>query len=302
MQLPRFHFDQPSDLEETLQLLSSGSPAQPIAGGTDLLVSIRSSASQPARLIDISRCTKLQVFEVGSRSVRIGALTTLSQIEHSDDLRLRFSALPDSADIFASVQIRNSATIGGNICNASPAAETVPPLMIAGAEVVLQSQQATRRISLQDFMQGPGETSIADGELLCMVEFPVPNALTGTAYLRFSPRKSMDLMTVGVAASVTLSSDKRSIEMARLCLGAVAPTAVRATHAESILPGARVDDEDVIQEAGGLAVEATSPISDVRASADYRRRLVEVMVPRALRLAIERARRDNRATTETARG
>ena len=290
MLLPRFRLYQPETIAEAVGLLSDGDGAVPIAGGTDLLVRLQSGPAPTVSLIDITRCGELRFLEVGEQVIKIGALTTLRQIERSSDLRCQYAALPDCADSFASVQIRNLATVGGNICNASPAAEVVPPLLIADAQVFLLGPSGTRRMAIEGFMKGPGETDLGRQELLHSVELRTPGPRTATAYLRFSPRRSMDLMTVGVAASVTLTADGGALESVALSLGAVAPTAVRAPGAEAILSGAAVGAEEIFEEAGEAAVEAAKPISDIRASADYRRTLIRVMVPRTLRLAISRAK------------
>jgi carbon-monoxide dehydrogenase medium subunit len=179
------------------------------------------------------------------------------------------------------------ATVGGNICNASPSADSVPPLLALGAEIVLANAQGERTVPLNEFFLGPGETVMQPGELLKEIAIPKPPKGSGSYYLRHTPRAWMDIATVGVAAYISLDKTGKIIK-SRIALGAVAPTPIRAEKAESILHG-QLPVEGSLEEAGMAASQETSPISDVRASADYRKHLVSVLTQRALRGAVEKA-------------
>ena len=290
MLLPSFDYHEPWDIAEAASLLASlGERGELIAGGTDVLIRLQAQGPHDrTALIGLGHIRDLAFLEAKDGILRLGALTCVLDLEQSALLVRTLPALVDAARVFASVQIRALATLGGNLCNASPAADLAPPLLAAQAEVVLRGVREQRQVPLDDFCLGPGRTARSQDEVLCEVRFRVPGFHSGSAYLRFSPRRSMDIAFVSVAAYVTLATDHRRIERVTIALGAVAPTVIRVRRAEEFLAGAEPEPK-AFEAAGALASAECSPISDVRASAEYRRDLVRVLVPRCLRVAVDRA-------------
>ncbi|MDP2726601.1 MAG: xanthine dehydrogenase family protein subunit M [Dehalococcoidia bacterium] len=282
----RFEVLEPGSIEEAVSLLTSyGEEARPIAGGTDLLVQIRYQKARPRYLVDLGSIPGLDYVRWhGDGALHLGALATLSAIASSPDVKSRFAPLAQAARLVGSVQVRNLATVAGNLCHASPSAETAPALLALGAVVEIQGPKGKRQVPLVDFFAGPGSTVLAPGELV--VEIGVPNPGTGCrgVYLKHSLRAAMDIAMVGVAA--VLSTTNGTCVEARLALGAVAPTPIRATAAEKTLVGKKLQ-EDVLEEVAREAAQEAHPIDDIRAPADYRREIVRVLVKRAVRQAWE---------------
>lgn len=276
------HFDylSPDTLDEALSVLAKKPEARILAGGTDLIVQIKDGRRQPEALLSLKRLSGLKSLHING-SLRIGAATKAGVVASHPIIKDRYSALAAGASLIGSPQIRNMATVGGNICNASPSADTAPPLLVLDAQVMLISAEGERLLPLDHFFQKPGQTTIRPGEILGEIIVPAPPPATGSFYLRHTPRAWMDIAFVGVAALLTL--DKNGlIEAARIALGAVAPTPVRAVNAERSLLGEKPGDS-VFEEAGRLASHEASPIDDLRASADYRRHLIQVLTRRALK-------------------
>jgi CO/xanthine dehydrogenase FAD-binding subunit len=223
------------------------------------------------------------------QGLRIGAMTTMAEVEQHPVVQRRYAVLVDGARILGSVQTRNMATVGGNVCNAAPSADTAPPLLVLGARADIAGPGGRRQVPLDQFFTGPGQTVLGRDEILVGLLIPTPAPRTGACYERHTPRAEMDIAVVGVAALVILEPDGDLIREARIALGAVAPTPVRAPEAEAFLAGQR-PSEEAFQRAAELAEGAARPISDVRASAAFRRHLVQVMTARCLRRAVERAR------------
>ncbi len=269
-------------------MLQQNPTAKPLAGGTDLLVQNKEGRRADETLLSLKRLPTLHGVSTAEQGARIGAATKVGRIAADPAIRTTFTALAAGANLIGSIQIRNMATIGGNICNASPSADTAPPLLVLDAEAVIEHAGGERVVPLVEFFEGPGRTVLAPGELLTAVHVPAPPARTGSAYLRHTPRAWMDIAFVGVAAAITLD-DAGRVTRARIALGAVAPTPVRAVNAEQALIGQRLDEE-LIRQVGELAAGDASPIDDLRASAEYRRHLVRVLTARALWLAEKRAR------------
>jgi carbon-monoxide dehydrogenase medium subunit len=217
----------------------------------------------------------------------LGALATVRQVETSPLVQQHYPGLAQAARELGSIQVRNRATVAGNICRASPSADTPPPLIAADARVTLFNPAGERSLPLEEFFTGPGQTVLAPNEILLVITAPPPPPHTGHVYLKHGRRRAMELATVGVAVRVTLAGDV--CRTVRIVLGAVAPTALRATEAESLLTGIAPDDER-IEQAARAAMAAARPISDVRASADYRREMVGVLTRRAIRQALAQAR------------
>lgn len=279
----------PGSVEECLKLLADRAPdTRLLAGGTDLLPQLKNGLTKPARVIDLSGVSRLRTVEsANGRGLRLGATVTARTIELDPVIRSGYPALAESGALIGSVQIRNLATVGGNLCNAAPSADMAPPLVALDAEAVVASASGERRVPLASFFAGVRRTVLAPDELLVEIVVPVPGPRSGGSYLRHTPRRELDIAVVGVAAQLTLADGTCS--RARIALAAVAPTPVRATAAERALEGQTVTMEGIAR-AADLAVEAARPISDQRGSADFRRHLVRVLTRRALTTALARAR------------
>lgn len=284
-----FKYLSPSSLEDAvLQLQRQDEKIQIMAGGTDLLVEMKLKMRTPDTLIDIKNIPDLDyLIYDAEKGLRIGALTTIRTIETSPIIKSEYAGLAQAAKEIGSIQIRNRATVVGNICRASPSADTPPPLIANDARVKLIGPEGEREVSLEDFFTGPGETVIAGDEIFTEIAVPSSPPHTGKVYIKHGRRKAMELATVGVA--VTLTLDNEICQNIRIVLGAVAPTPIRAQNAESLLQG-QVIDEQLIQSAALAAMEESRPIDDVRGSAAYRRKMVKVLTMRALTQALVKAR------------
>jgi carbon-monoxide dehydrogenase medium subunit len=284
----RFDFHAPSTLDEALALLKRGDGVRLLAGGTDLLVHLKQGDARPSTVVSIGRLPELAGLSFDeSEGLRLGAATDMATIEASPVIRERYAALADGAGIVGSIQTRNMATVGGNIANAAPSADTAPPLVVFDAVAEIAGPNGRRELPVAGLFAGPSQTVLASDEILTGFRLPAPPPRTGSVYQRHTPRKIMDIAVVGVGARLSLDGDG-SIADARICLGAVAPTVIRASEAEQALTG-QPPSEDLFARAGELAQQAASPISDVRGSADFRRYLVGVMTRRCLAIALERA-------------
>lgn len=288
MPVVRFEHVAPASLDEALGLLAEhGRHARLLAGGTDLLVKVRAGLAAPRVVIGLKRVPGLdRVTCDPAAGLTIGATALLADVAGHPDVRRVFPALAGAIAVMANVQVRNMGTVVGNICNASPCADTVPILMALGAEVVLASLRGERAVPLERFFLGPGLTVIAPDEIAVEVRVPSPLPGTGASYHRLSPRGRVDLAVA--SAAVALRRDGGRCADARIVLGAVAPVVMRAARAEQVVTGSRLDPDTIARAAGEAAAESR-PISDVRASAEYRRTVVAVLVRRALAEAWDRA-------------
>ncbi|VTU22855.1 Carbon monoxide dehydrogenase medium chain [Variovorax sp. PBL-E5] len=282
----RFEYNDPQTIPEAIALMARLEGAKSLfAGGTDLLVEIREHIRRPAHLIDLKKIAGLDGLAFDAESgLRCGALVTVRRIETSPIVRQHYRGLMSAARELGSIQVRNRATLGGNVCRASPSADTLPPLVADGARATLEGAEGRRNVALEDFFTGPGRTLLQSDEILVEFQIPAPLPHTGKSYLKHGRRKAMELATVGVA--VTLSLHEGRVSHARIVLGAVAPTPLRALRAEALLMGEKPNDA-VFAAAAQAALEESRPITDVRASADYRRRMVGVLTHRALTQALE---------------
>jgi len=286
----RFHLALPRSIEDCLKLLAERGPeAKLVAGGTDLLPQMKNGLVKPTAVIDLSGVADLRVLrrEDGA-GLRVGASVAAREIERDPYTRSAYPALAESGALVGSVQIRNLATVGGNLCNAAPSADMAPPLMALEAEAIIAGPRGRRRVPMADFFTGVRRTVLAPDELLVELIVPAPGPHSGGQYLRHTPRRELDIAVVGVASQVTLSDGV--CRKARIALAAVAPTPIRATAAERALEG-QPPTAQLIARAAQLAVEAARPISDQRGSADFRRHLVGVLTRRTLTTALERAGR-----------
>lgn len=283
----RFEIALPASLDDCLRAVAEHAPdARVVAGGTDLLPQMKIGQVRPARVIDLSGVAVLRGLERVDGSVRIGSTVTARTLELSPLVRSTLPALAESAALVGSVQVRNLATVGGNLCNAAPSADMAPPLLALDAEAVVAGPAGERRVPLVSFFTGVRRTVLKPDELLVALVVPAPGPRSGSAYLRHTPRRELDIAVVGVASQLTLSDGVCA--KARIALAAVAPVPLRATAAEQALEGQPVTPERIAR-AAELAVEAARPISDQRGSADFRRHLVRVLTRRTLTTALARA-------------
>ena len=286
-----FAYFAPATLDEALDLLAEhGREARVLAGGTDLLLRLKAGQWQPRCVVNIKRIPGLDEISFDpAGGLRLGTLTTAAELARSEIVRAHYAALAQGAGLMASVQIRNLATVGGNLCNAAPSADLAPPLIALGASALIVGPGGQRHMPLDEFFIGPGQTALEPGELLTAVIAPPPAPGSAAVYLKNSPRQAMDIAVVGVAVAMTRlrsaapagSPDPAKCGDARIVLGAVAPTPLRARQAEALLQGQEITPER-IEEAARAAAQEARPIDDVRASAWYRQRMVEVLTRRGL--------------------
>jgi len=282
----RFEYCAPTNLPEAISLLGQySSAARLIAGGTDLLTALKERTDRPEYLINLAGLAELCFIRYDPETgLRIGAAVTVRAVEKSDVVRLYYPVISQAAATLASVQIRNLATIAGNICRASPSADLPPALLVLDATVKLAGPLGERIVPLVDFFTGPGKTVLRPDEILTEIRLPPSQPDRGAAYIKHSPRRAMDLASVGVAAAITLETGL--CRQARIALGAVAPTPRRSFQAEALLTG-QIPTPDLILQAAEAAAAEANPISDVRASAAYRRQMVRVLVRRALQQSLD---------------
>jgi carbon-monoxide dehydrogenase medium subunit len=291
--LRTFEYHAPDSLDEAVRLLAAGNgAARALAGGTDIVVQMKERATRfpyPQTIVSLDRIASLRQIELTpGEGLRIGAGATMTDVAAHEAVRLHFPALAEGAGVVGSLQTMNMATIGGNVCNAAPSADTAPPLLVYEAEAVIAGPSGSRTLPIAEFFKGPGLTALTPGEVLSELRLPLPPANTVATYERNTPRKQMDIAVVGVAVAITVAGGV--IERARVALGAVAPTPLRANAAEAALTGTPANGATFEAAAQAAATEDASPIDDLRASAAFRRHLVKVMTARLLQRASERMR------------
>jgi len=272
---------EPKSIGDALSVLAKHSAeAKVIAGGTDVIVDIKFK-EEPGALVNIKKIPSLSGISESGGAIRIGALTTIREIETSSLIREKLPVLWEASHQFASLQVRNTATIGGNICRASPSGETLTPLLVLEAKAVMAFSDGERIEPFTSFFQGPGKSSVGAKGLLTEIEIPIPAAGSKGVYLKHAVRGAMDIAMVGVAVLLTPSAGKNNLQDVRIGLGAVAPTPVRAPKTEALLRGKPLTAA-LVKEAGALAASESSPISDQRSSAENRRWIVEALTRRGL--------------------
>jgi len=279
----------PRSTEEAISLYKRlGEKARYIAGGTDLMVKIMDRQLNPEYLISLKGISGLDQIEYENGELRIGALTTHRKLELSPVIRRHFPILIDAVENIGSVQVRNIATIGGNIVNAAPSADGAIPLITLGALIHTVGPKGERTMPLEDIFIGPGQTSLEQGEIL--IEFRIPKLLpnTGAAYCKHMRRAAMELPLLGVAVLISFEDDFATCKDARIGLGVLAPTPIRAKNAEQVLKGKRVTD-DLLKHAGEVAARECKARDSFRGEAWYRRVVVEVLIQRVGKISIERA-------------
>ena len=284
----RFELAVPGSVDECLQILAKRGPdTKVVAGGTDLLPQLKNGVLKPGWVVDLSAVAELRtISDAPDGGLRIGASVTARELELDARVRSRFPALAESAAMVGSVQVRNLATLGGNLCNAAPSADMAPPLLALDAEAVIAGPSGQRRVSMASFFLGVRRTVLAPGELLLEIVVPAQGAQSGGNYLRHTPRRELDIAVVGVASQVTLTGGQCTT--ARIALAAVAPVPLRATDAEQALVGQPLTPQQ-IERAAELASGAARPIDDHRGSIEFRNHLVRVLTRRTLTTALQRA-------------
>ena len=290
MTLPRFEYFAPERLDDALLILSQeGKGAFVMAGGTDLVMKMNRGLLKPAAIISLTRIKGLNKIEFDpKKGLTIGATALIAEVASHPEIKKRYPAIAYAASVMANVQIRNMGTVAGNLCNAAPSADNAPPLMAMGAEVTLTCMKGDRQIPVEDLFRGPGMTALEPGEIMTSIFVPLPLPHSGASYERISPRGKVDIAAVSVA--VMLIMEGETCRQARIVLGAVAPVPMRARKAENILIGKRLT-QGIMEKAGAQAARESRPISDVRASASYRNRMVSVLTRRAIEQAHARARK-----------
>ena len=281
----------PTSIAEAVGVLSelagAGTRAQVLAGGTDVLVQMRGADGEPRTIVDVKKIEDLNRLDVGVQETFIGAAIASAVLNENTDLVSRFPGLLESADLIGSTQIQGRASIGGNLCNSSPAGDSIPALIACGAVCVIAGSGGTREIAAEDFVTGVGTNVLADGELLVGLKLTNPGPRESSAYLRFIPRTEMDIAVAGVGVALAFD-ESGTCTAARVGIGAVAPTPLLVPAAAEALEGTTVDDA-ALAAAGVACTQASSPISDKRGTAEYRLKVVAVLCRRAGKITRYRA-------------
>lgn len=274
-ELPAFKYHRASSVENALeQLGSSDARTHVLLGGTDLFVQMRAGVVAPEAVIDLKNLPDFRRISFDYDSgLRIGAAATMNAVADHPDVKRHYPLLVEAIETIASYQLRNRATIGGNLCNASPAADSAPPLLVLNSHVTLESTEGQRQLNLNEFFEGPGKTALESSEIMTMVHVPVPPTGWKGRYLKLGRNASGDLAIVGVAVLGYPDPETSSGFQFRIALASVAPTPLRVTEAEKLIAGTDLSDES-IERAARIAQNTAKPISDARASAEYRSAMV----------------------------
>lgn len=288
MSLPKFEYFAPRTLQSALtSLAAQGQTAHVFAGGTDIMVKMSHGRLRPTGIIGLMGIDGLDAIRFNPKDgLTIGATARLSEVASHPFILNHYPALAHAVQVMANVEVRNMGTVAGNLCNAAPSADTAPPLMAMEAEVTLASLKGERRLPLDQFFKGPGLTAIEHGEIMTAIHVPPLRPNSGASYMRISARCGVDIAAVGVGVMATFND--KGCKEARIVLGAVAPVPMHATRTEQLVQG-RQWTQELIDEAGEEAAKEAKPISDVRASAEWRTKMVAVLTRRTLMEARERA-------------
>ncbi|MDE2825498.1 MAG: xanthine dehydrogenase family protein subunit M [Gemmatimonadota bacterium] len=286
-----FDYATPDSVADAVVMLSDkGKNACVLAGGTDLIVQLRENRRQTDLVVDVKRIAELNALSYDAATgLTIGAAVPCYRIYGDGEIAAAYPGLMDAARLVGGTGIQGRASLGGNLCNASPAGDTIPPMIVLSGEAEIAGPNGTRKVAVEDFCTAPGRTVLDDGEFLVSLHFPAPAPNSGAFYRRFIPRNEMDIAVVGVGASVVLSEDRSSFVSARIAVGAVAPTPLFVREAGDALAGQPVSDES-IRRAADLARDAARPISDMRGTAEYRKHLTSVLTRRVVEGAVQRAK------------
>jgi carbon-monoxide dehydrogenase medium subunit len=281
----------PRNVQDVVALLAEkGDRARILAGGTDIIVQVREHRRDLDLLVDVKYIPELNELTFNARTgLRLGAAVPCYRIYEHREIAGVYPGLIDAVSLVGGIQIQSRASVGGNLCNASPAADTIPPLIAYEGVCVIAGPGGTREIPVELFCTAPGRTALGRGEFLVSLRLPIPRRPSGASYLRFIPRNEMDIAVVGAGTAVRLDESKTRCVGARVALAAVAPTPLLVPEAGAALVDGTLT-EAMIDKAASLARAAARPISDMRGDADYRRHLVGVLVKRSLQTAIARAK------------
>lgn len=285
MPSPQFH--SPDTVEKAVALLAADAKARPLAGGTDLIVQMRSHRAAPSAIVDIKRIAGMSSIRAEAGGFAIGAAVPCTALKDDKALAAAWPGVVEAANLIGSVQVRNRATMAGNLCNASPAADSVPALVAAGASCVIAGPGGTREIPVEAVTSGPGKTSLAPGEFVVEIRLPARPNGGGDAYLRSIPRTEMDIAVVGTGAAVVIDASG-TCTAARVSIGAVAPTVLLVEAAGAALVGSKFDDAAMERMAEAVRT-ACKPIADKRGTVEYRIAMAGVLAKRVVSIARERA-------------
>lgn len=285
-----FEYLEPVSIEEAVSLLDKyGQKAKILAGGTDLVPSMKEKTIKPEYLISMGKVPGLDYIRLnGDGGIKIGAMTTVRSIELSLELKKKCGILCDAASQLASTAVRNVGTIGGNLCNCSPSADMAPALLVLSAKAIMVGSKGERAVPLEEFLTGPGATCLYLDELLTEIQIPGLQPHTAGVYLKCTARGGEDLALVGTAALLTMNMADDTCADVKIAIGAAAPTAIRAHQAEALLKGKKLE-QGLIEEAAKAASEESIPIDDIRGSAEYRREMIKVFARDAIKQAAELA-------------
>ncbi|MCP4172799.1 MAG: xanthine dehydrogenase family protein subunit M [Fuerstiella sp.] len=287
-----FEYAAPTQLDEAIRLLAAaGDGTRILAGGTDIIVQLREGLRSADLVVDIKKISELTQLKLsGDKGLHLGASVSCRRIYDDQNIAASYPGLADAVRIIGGWQIQSRASVGGNLCNSSPAADAIPPLIAYSTTAHIAGPGGKRMVPVEEFCTAPGHNILQQGELLVALTLPPQPSSAGSAYQRFIPRNEMDIAVAGAASWVQLDQSGERIEQARIALSAVAPTPVFAVDASEWLKG-QVVSEEVFAEAGELAKRVASPIDDMRGTAEYRTHLVGVLTKRTLATACQRARK-----------
>lgn len=282
----------PKSIAEACALLQDrGDKARCLAGGTDIIVQVREHRRDVDVLVDIKRIPEVNALSYDTKKgLQIGAAVPCYRIYENQEIARVYPGLIDAVSLIGGIQIQSRASLGGNLCNSSPAGDTIPALIALEAVCAIAGPKGTREVAVEKFCTGPGKNVLERGEFLVSFRLPPPKPRSGAAYLRFIPRNEMDIAVAGAGVAVTLDEKKAKCVSARIALAAVAPTPLLVESAGAALVGSDLG-EGAIAKAASLAQAAAKPITDMRGEAEYRKHLVGVLVKRALGIAVSRSRR-----------
>jgi CO/xanthine dehydrogenase FAD-binding subunit len=285
MQSPAYHA--PDTVEQAVDLLAANRGARPLAGGTDLIVQMQSGRSAPGAIVDLKRIARLKEIRVEADHIAIGAAVACTALKQNATLAAEWPGVVEAANLIGSVQVRNRATMAGNLCNASPAADSVPALVAAGAKAIVAGPGGEREVAVEAIPTSPGKTSLGEGEFVAEIRLPRRVKGGGDAYLRSIPRTEMDIAVVSAGATIVLD-DAGTCTAARISIGAAAPTVLLVEEAGAALVGTKLDDA-AIARMMAAASAACNPIDDKRGTVAYRKSTAGVLAKRAVQIARARA-------------
>ena len=285
----KMQYESPKSIDDAISLISnSPGNVRLLAGGTDLLVQMQSQVADPDLVIDIKNIKEMKEFKKEDGVYTVGAAVTGMEIIEHEEFGSDWPGVVDGVKLIGSIQIKGRASMGGNLCNASPAADSIPSMIASGASAVIAGPNGRREVLVEDFIKGPGKTSLKSNEILLSVKFPIKKPNSSGAYLRFTPRTEMDIAVVGVGINVTMS-DSGICEEAKVSIGAVAEKALVVEDAATALVGNKITDE-IIENFISKVRASARPINDKRGTVDFRIQVIGVIAKRALKMALERIR------------